>query len=64
MLLPDKLIVLMAQEAPGFLYAYELRDLQNPASSFFKVGRTDNVPRRIGEWTTRKSPMPPGPLTD
>ena len=41
------------QESPGFIYAYELRDLQTPTTSFFKVGRTDNVPRRMGEWANR-----------
>ncbi len=30
-------------------------DLQTSSTSFFKVGRTDNVARRIGEWTTRES---------
>lgn len=43
------------QESPGFIYAYELRDLQTVRTSYFKVGRRDNVPRRIGQWTNRKS---------
>ncbi|WWD17796.1 hypothetical protein CI109_102238 [Kwoniella shandongensis] len=42
---------LTAKETSGFLYAYELKDLETPTLSFFKVGRTDNVPRRIGQWT-------------
>ncbi|ORY33697.1 hypothetical protein BCR39DRAFT_586319 [Naematelia encephala] len=40
------------KEVPGFLYAYELRDLQTPDTSYFKIGRTDNPPRRVSEWTT------------
>ncbi|KAK8866005.1 hypothetical protein IAR55_001156 [Kwoniella newhampshirensis] len=44
---------LTAKESPGFLYAYELKDLETPMLSFFKVGRTDNVPRRIGQWTNQ-----------
>ncbi|EIW72593.1 hypothetical protein TREMEDRAFT_58764 [Tremella mesenterica DSM 1558] len=31
----------------------EKEDLQSPNTCFFKVGRTDNVPRRIGEWTNQ-----------
>lgn len=42
---------LSAKDSPGFLYAYELRDLGGAATSFFKVGRSDNVPRRIGQWS-------------
>ncbi|OCF32801.1 hypothetical protein I317_00873 [Kwoniella heveanensis CBS 569] len=41
------------KECPGYLYAYELRDLETPTLTFFKVGRTDNVPRRIGQWTNQ-----------
>ncbi|WVQ97268.1 hypothetical protein IAU59_004379 [Kwoniella sp. CBS 9459] len=41
------------KECPGYLYAYELRDLETPTLAFFKVGRTDNVPRRIGQWTNQ-----------
>ncbi|WVW82419.1 hypothetical protein I302_104429 [Kwoniella bestiolae CBS 10118] len=44
---------LTAKESPGYLYVYELRDLETPSVVYFKVGRTDNVPRRIGEWTNR-----------
>ncbi|WWC99796.1 hypothetical protein V866_006704 [Kwoniella sp. B9012] len=44
---------LTAKESPGYLYAYELRDLETPSVAYFKVGRTDNVPRRIGEWTNQ-----------
>ncbi|KAL7424776.1 hypothetical protein Q5752_000460 [Cryptotrichosporon argae] len=42
---------LTGKDQPGFLYVYELRDLGNERTAFFKVGRTDNVPRRIGQWT-------------
>ncbi|WOO85242.1 uncharacterized protein LOC62_06G008743 [Vanrija pseudolonga] len=42
---------LTAKELPGFLYAYELRAKGGKGTAFFKVGRTDNVPRRIGQWT-------------
>nr|XP_019000437.1 uncharacterized protein I203_06851 [Kwoniella mangroviensis CBS 8507]OCF63898.1 hypothetical protein I203_06851 [Kwoniella mangroviensis CBS 8507] len=28
-------------------------DLETPSVAYFKVGRTDNVPRRIGEWTNQ-----------
>lgn len=28
-------------------------DLQTESISFFKVGRTENVPRRISQWTSR-----------
>ncbi|WWC58470.1 uncharacterized protein I303_101013 [Kwoniella dejecticola CBS 10117] len=44
---------LTPKETPGYLYAYELRDLETPTVVYFKVGRTDNVPRRIGEWTVQ-----------
>ncbi|WVO12986.1 hypothetical protein L204_100595 [Cryptococcus depauperatus] len=44
---------LTAKEAPGFLYAYELKDLETDSLSFYKIGRTDNVPRRIGQWTNQ-----------
>ncbi|KAL1410409.1 hypothetical protein Q8F55_004420 [Vanrija albida] len=42
---------LTAKELPGFLYAYELRAKGGRDTAYFKVGRTDNVPRRIGQWT-------------
>ncbi|WVQ82557.1 hypothetical protein IAT38_004686 [Cryptococcus sp. DSM 104549] len=42
---------LTAKEEPGFLYAYELKDLETDDLSVYKVGRTDNVPRRISQWT-------------
>ncbi|WVO19889.1 uncharacterized protein IAS62_001179 [Cryptococcus decagattii] len=44
---------LTPKECAGFLYAYELKDLETSELSFYKVGRTDNVPRRIGQWTNR-----------
>ncbi|WWC66511.1 uncharacterized protein I206_100413 [Kwoniella pini CBS 10737] len=44
---------LTPKELPGYLYAYELRDLETPTVVYFKIGRTDNVPRRIGEWTNQ-----------
>ncbi|WWC86357.1 uncharacterized protein L201_001231 [Kwoniella dendrophila CBS 6074] len=62
---------LTTKESPGYLYAYELRDLETPDVVYFKVGRTDNVPRRIGEWTNQCQsktptlrdifPLPPPP---
>ncbi|WVQ70911.1 hypothetical protein IAR50_000436 [Cryptococcus sp. DSM 104548] len=42
---------LTPKEKPGYLYVYELRDLESDDLSFYKCGRTDNVPRRIGQWT-------------
>ena len=30
-------------------------DLNTQDTVYFKVGRTDNVPRRMGEWATRES---------
>ncbi|TXT10900.1 hypothetical protein VHUM_01651 [Vanrija humicola] len=42
---------LTAKELPGFLYAYELRAKGGQDTAYFKVGRTDNVPRRLGQWT-------------
>ncbi|WRT64261.1 uncharacterized protein IL334_001192 [Kwoniella shivajii] len=44
---------LTPKESPGYLYAYELRDLETSTLAFFKIGRTDNVPRRIGEWSNQ-----------
>ncbi|UOH80150.1 hypothetical protein LQV05_002799 [Cryptococcus neoformans] len=44
---------LTPKECAGFLYAYELKDLETSELSFYKVGRTDNVPRRIGQWTNQ-----------
>ncbi|KAE8539952.1 hypothetical protein D1P53_003890 [Cryptococcus gattii VGV] len=44
---------LTPKECAGFLYAYELKDLETNELSFYKVGRTDNVPRRIGQWTNQ-----------
>ncbi|KIR74834.1 hypothetical protein I310_01108 [Cryptococcus deuterogattii CA1014] len=32
----------------------DTQDLETNELSFYKVGRTDNVPRRIGQWTNRK----------
>jgi hypothetical protein len=54
---------LTAKELPGFLYAYELRTLKVPGTSYFKVGRTDNVPRRIGQWSNRELRKCPTKLT-
>ena len=28
--------------------------MNTPTTLYYKVGRTDNVPRRIGEWSSRK----------
>ncbi|ODO07284.1 hypothetical protein L198_00863 [Cryptococcus wingfieldii CBS 7118] len=47
---------LTPKEAPGYLYVYELRGehhryVETDNLSFYKCGRTDNVPRRIGQWT-------------
>jgi hypothetical protein len=66
------------QDLPGFLYAYELRgvyrlrysqepganplDLQTSRVSYYKIGRTDNVPRRMSEWSSRQSCTPSNPL--
>ncbi|KIR56320.1 hypothetical protein I315_01385 [Cryptococcus gattii Ru294] len=50
---------LTPKECAGFLYAYELKGrmrlkhLETNELSFYKVGRTDNVPRRIGQWTNQ-----------
>lgn len=44
---------LSSKDAPGHLYAYELRSLSNARTAYIKVGRTDNVPRRLGQWTSQ-----------
>lgn len=44
---------LSSRDAAGHLYAYELRSLSSQRTAFVKVGRTDNVPRRIGQWSNQ-----------
>lgn len=46
---------LTEKECAGYIYAYELRDLQTVDVSFFKVGRTENVPRRLDQWKKREN---------
>lgn len=50
---------LSVSETPGFLYVYELRGMGAPATSFFKVGRSDCVPRRLGQWASQCSSHAP-----
>ncbi|EKD03892.1 hypothetical protein A1Q2_01905 [Trichosporon asahii var. asahii CBS 8904] len=50
---------LSISETPGFLYVYELRGMGAPSTSFFKVGRSDCVPRRIGQWAAQCSSHAP-----
>ncbi|BEI95679.1 hypothetical protein CcaverHIS631_0106280 [Cutaneotrichosporon cavernicola] len=49
---------LTAKEAPGFIYAYELRTLSGGQTAYFKVGRSDNVPRRMGQWSAQCGYVP------
>lgn len=49
---------LTTKDTPGFLYAYEIRSLSTPSTSYFKVGRSDNVPRRMGQWTKQCGHIP------
>lgn len=50
---------LSTSETPGFLYVYELRGMGASSTSFFKVGRSDCVPRRIGQWAAQCSSHAP-----
>ncbi|KLT42212.1 DUF1766-domain-containing protein [Cutaneotrichosporon oleaginosum] len=49
---------LTAKEMPGFLYAYELRTRSGAQTAYFKVGRSDNVPRRMGQWSAQCGYIP------
>ncbi|GMK54693.1 hypothetical protein CspeluHIS016_0112790 [Cutaneotrichosporon spelunceum] len=49
---------LTAKETPGFIYAYELRTLSSGQTAYFKVGRSDNVPRRMGQWSAQCGYVP------
>ncbi|GHJ84217.1 hypothetical protein NliqN6_0619 [Naganishia liquefaciens] len=42
---------LSPNESAGYIYAYELRDISTEDVGYYKVGRTDNVPRRLKEWS-------------
>jgi hypothetical protein len=49
---------LTAKDSPGFIYAYELRTLGGTQTAYFKVGRSDNVPRRMGQWSAQCGYVP------
>ncbi|KAG0037110.1 hypothetical protein BGZ82_003136 [Podila clonocystis] len=41
-------------DKPGYIYTYQLLETrQNKTHTFFKVGRTDNVHRRMNEWSDK-----------
>ncbi|KAF9213399.1 hypothetical protein BGZ59_005396 [Podila verticillata] len=41
-------------DKPGYIYTYQLLETrQNKSHTFFKVGRTDNVHRRMNEWSDK-----------
>ncbi|KAF9338198.1 hypothetical protein BG006_008689 [Podila minutissima] len=46
-------------DKPGYIYTYQLLETrQNKTHTFFKVGRTDNVHRRMNEWSDKCGSSP------